>query len=111
MQDTRIIAGNRKVLFSSRLTSSARVIAHQLYIGVATMPTPEHSDNAFTDTRLERVSRSPYDRCVGTPGITELHYFAKRAHFAGAGAGWEAVAEHALEWTLSRSETELDDVA
>ena len=46
------------------------------------------------------VNRSNAKHYAKSPAVTEYHEFEGRDHWTCAGPGWEAVADHALDWAL-----------
>jgi pimeloyl-ACP methyl ester carboxylesterase len=57
----------------------------------------------YTRSNAKLIARSP--------GVTAFHEFPGRPHFTGAVAGWEAVADYALDWAEAPVATELNVVA
>jgi hypothetical protein len=46
------------------------------------------------------VNRSNAKHYKRSPAVTELHEFEDRDHWTCAAPGWEAVADHALDWAM-----------
>jgi hypothetical protein len=46
-------------------------------------------------------TRSNFHLISQSPGISAFKEFPGRPHFTGAVAGWEAVADYALDWALN----------
>ena len=51
------------------------------------------------------VNRSNHEHYAGSAALTEYHEFEGRDHWTCAAPGWEAVADHALEWAEKNSST------
>ncbi|MFC4553985.1 alpha/beta hydrolase [Georgenia faecalis] len=51
------------------------------------------------------VNRSNAKHYSRSPAVTEYYEFAGRDHWTCAAPGWEAVADHALEWALRHATT------
>lgn len=49
------------------------------------------------------VNRSNAKHWEASPALTEYYEFAGRDHWTCAAPGWEAVADHALEWALAHA--------
>ena len=49
------------------------------------------------------VNRSNAKHYRKSPALTELHEFEGRDHWTCAAPGWEAVADHALEWAIEHA--------
>jgi pimeloyl-ACP methyl ester carboxylesterase len=51
------------------------------------------------------VNRSNAKHYRRSPALTEYHEFAGRDHWTCGAPGWEAVADHALDWALAHART------
>jgi pimeloyl-ACP methyl ester carboxylesterase len=51
------------------------------------------------------VNKSNAHHYAKSPAITEYYEFAGRDHWTCGAPGWEAVADHALEWALEHADT------
>jgi hypothetical protein len=51
------------------------------------------------------VNRSNAKKYRNSAALTETYEFPERSHFTGVEAGWEQVADYALEWATSHLRT------
>jgi pimeloyl-ACP methyl ester carboxylesterase len=49
------------------------------------------------------MTRAIYEKQKQAPSPTELKIYPDRSHWTGIDAGWEAVADHALDWALAHA--------
>ena len=49
------------------------------------------------------VNKSNAKHYKKSPALTEYHEFEGRDHWTCAAPGWEAVADHALDWALEHA--------
>jgi pimeloyl-ACP methyl ester carboxylesterase len=49
------------------------------------------------------VNRSNASKYGKSPAITEFYEFPDRDHFTCGAPGWEAVADHAIEWATAHA--------
>jgi len=65
--------------------------------------TPAELHYAFTNTVTKEESQKVYDRSrrqASKCGPTDYHEFDGRSHWTCGEAGWEEVADYALDWAL-----------
>jgi alpha-beta hydrolase superfamily lysophospholipase len=48
------------------------------------------------------LNRTNFRKYAASPSLTELHEFPGRTHYTLGDAGWEAVADYALDWIAKR---------
>jgi pimeloyl-ACP methyl ester carboxylesterase len=51
------------------------------------------------------VNKSNAKHYAKSPAVTEYYEFAGRDHWTCGAPGWEAVADHALDWALAYADT------
>ena len=49
------------------------------------------------------VTRANFKLQKNSPAVTEYKEYADRCHYTVGQEGWEAVADHALEWSVTQA--------